>query len=133
MFAGQVIVGPCVSFTVTVKVHCGPAVVVQVTIVVPTGKNDPDAGLHATVPKLPPAPRMSWNAAPPIEISSTPPSKVDSVSKLFRKFNRADAVAMAITGEFSRLSRMLLGSVEKASFGAVSGLVVEVTHGGAPV
>jgi hypothetical protein len=43
---GQVMVGGCVSTTVTVKVHWrwgGPAVV-QVTVVVPTGKNEPEAG-----------------------------------------------------------------------------------------
>ena len=46
---GQVIVGGCVSFTVTVNVQLGPAVLVQVTVVVPTGKNEPDAGLQVAV------------------------------------------------------------------------------------
>jgi hypothetical protein len=50
--AGHVIAGGCVSFTVTVKEQLGP-LVVQVTVVVPTGKNDPDAGLHVTVPHVP--------------------------------------------------------------------------------
>jgi hypothetical protein len=52
-FAGQVIDGGCVSFTVTVNVQLGPAVVVQATVVVPTGKNDPDAGLQVTAPQSP--------------------------------------------------------------------------------
>ena len=45
------IVGGCVSFTVTVNVHVddGNPVTAQVTVVVPTGKNDPDAGLQVAV------------------------------------------------------------------------------------
>ena len=50
---GQVIVGGWVSLTVTVNVQLGPAVVVQVTVVVPTGKNDPEAGEQVTVPHVP--------------------------------------------------------------------------------
>jgi hypothetical protein len=50
-FAGQTSVGACVSLTVIVKVQTGPAVVVQVTVVVPLGKNDPDAGEQVTVPQ----------------------------------------------------------------------------------
>ena len=46
-------VGFCASTTVTVKVQLGPADDVAVTVVVPTGKNDPDAGLVITVPQLP--------------------------------------------------------------------------------
>ena len=53
VFGGHVIVGACVSVTVTVNVQLGPAVVVQVTVVVPTGKNEPDAGLQVTVPQVP--------------------------------------------------------------------------------
>ena len=53
MFAGHVIVGGCVSLTVTVKVQLGPLVVVQVTVVVPFGKNEPDAGEQVTVPHVP--------------------------------------------------------------------------------
>ena len=49
--AGQVIVGGCVSFMVTVNEQLGPAVVVQVTVVVPTGKNEPEAGLQVIVPQ----------------------------------------------------------------------------------
>lgn len=52
-FAGHVIVGGCVSLTVTVKVHIAPEVSEHVTVVVPTGKNEPDAGVHVTVPHGP--------------------------------------------------------------------------------
>ena len=50
MFAGQVIVGACVSFTVTVKVQVAPVVVDTFTVVVPIGKKEPDAGVDVTVP-----------------------------------------------------------------------------------
>ena len=53
MFAGQVIVGACVSLTVTVKLQLGPAPVVQVTVVVPFGNVDPELGAHVTVPHVP--------------------------------------------------------------------------------
>ena len=53
MFAGHTTVGACVSVTVTVNEQLGPAVVVQLTVVVPTGKLDPEAGVHVTVPQLP--------------------------------------------------------------------------------
>jgi hypothetical protein len=53
MGAGQLIAGGCVSATVTVNEQLGPEIVVQLTVVVPTGKNDPDAGVHVTVPQLP--------------------------------------------------------------------------------
>src|SRR5258706_327125 len=53
MFAGQVIAGACESVTVTVKVHepvlpLG-SVAVQVTVVVPFTKVEPDAGEQLTV------------------------------------------------------------------------------------
>ncbi len=48
---GHVIIGPSLSFTVTVKLHEGPAVVEQLTVVVPTGKNEPDVGEQVTVPQ----------------------------------------------------------------------------------
>jgi hypothetical protein len=38
---------------VTVKVQRGPADEVQVTVLVPTAKNEPDGGVHVTVPQLP--------------------------------------------------------------------------------
>ena len=50
MLAGQVIVGGWVSFTLTVNVQLGPAVEVHVTVVVPTGKNEPEAGEQVIVP-----------------------------------------------------------------------------------
>jgi hypothetical protein len=53
-FAGQVIVGGCVSLTVTVNVHMDPVELVQVTLVVPFGKNEPAAGEHITMPQAPP-------------------------------------------------------------------------------
>ena len=45
------IVGGCVSLTVTVNEQLGPAVVLQVTVVVPFGNNDPEAGEQVTVPQ----------------------------------------------------------------------------------
>jgi hypothetical protein len=42
-----------VSLIVIVKVQLGPAVFVQVMVVVPTGKNEPEAGLHVIVPQVP--------------------------------------------------------------------------------
>jgi len=43
-------VGGCVSLTVTVNVQLCPAVVEQVTVVVPLGKNDPEGGVQMAVP-----------------------------------------------------------------------------------
>ena len=56
MLAGQVRVP--VSVTVTMKrqvviVLPDESVAVQVTLVIPTGKTDPDAGSQVTVPQLP--------------------------------------------------------------------------------
>ena len=52
-FAGQVIVGGCVSLTVTVKVQelvlFELSVAVQVTVVVPLRKVEPEAGAQTTV------------------------------------------------------------------------------------
>jgi hypothetical protein len=53
LFGGQVTVGGCVSFTRTVNEQLGPAVDEQVTVVVPTEKNEPDGGEHVTVPQAP--------------------------------------------------------------------------------
>ncbi|MBK7560365.1 MAG: hypothetical protein IPI68_02345 [Chitinophagaceae bacterium] len=44
ILAGQTIVGTVLSTTVTVNVQLGPAAVVAVTVVVPLGKKEPDAG-----------------------------------------------------------------------------------------
>ena len=52
-FSGHVIAGGCVSLTVTVKVQLVSVVEVQVTVVVPTGKKDPDAGEQVIVPQSP--------------------------------------------------------------------------------
>lgn len=54
MFAGQVTEGFWVSLTVTVKLQGSDilfdaSVAVHVTVVIPTGKLDPDAGLQFTV------------------------------------------------------------------------------------
>ena len=51
--AGQVIVGACVSFTVTVNMQVEPLDVVTVTVVVPFGKKEPEAGLALMVPHEP--------------------------------------------------------------------------------
>ena len=51
MSAGHAITGFCVSLTVTVKLHVAPWTAVQSTGVVPTGKNEPGAGLQLTVPQ----------------------------------------------------------------------------------
>jgi hypothetical protein len=51
--AGHVATGACVSWIVTEKVQDGPACDEHVTVVVPTGKNDPDAGLQVIAPQLP--------------------------------------------------------------------------------
>jgi hypothetical protein len=49
----QVTLGGSVSLTVTVNEQPGPAIVVQVTVVVPFGKKEPDGGVHVTVPQPP--------------------------------------------------------------------------------
>lgn len=41
------------STTLTVKLELAPDVVVTFTVVVPTGKNDPEAGLALTTPQVP--------------------------------------------------------------------------------
>jgi hypothetical protein len=54
MFCGQVIVGGCVSRTVTVNeqeaVLFDVSLTLQVTVVVPTGKVEPEAGEQTGVP-----------------------------------------------------------------------------------
>ena len=51
---GQLTVGPWLSLTVTVKLQAGPAVVLQLTVVIPFGKNEPAAGAQVTVPQFAP-------------------------------------------------------------------------------
>jgi hypothetical protein len=46
---GHVIVHAPAAVTVTVKLQLPEPEVVQLTVVVPTGKDEPDAGLHVTV------------------------------------------------------------------------------------
>jgi hypothetical protein len=52
MLAGQVTTGGWLSFTVTVNmqlpVRLEESVTVQVTVVIPFGNTEPDAGLHTT-------------------------------------------------------------------------------------
>jgi hypothetical protein len=50
---GFVIVGDSLSTTVTLKVLVAPEVEVVVTVVSPTGKNEPDAGVLVNTPQLP--------------------------------------------------------------------------------
>jgi hypothetical protein len=54
-FAGQATVGAWTSFTVTVNEQVEPAVELQLTVVVPTGKNEPEAGVQVIVPQEPEA------------------------------------------------------------------------------
>ena len=63
---------------------------------------------------------MSVKAPAPMAISTTPPSKVDSRSKLLRKDNLAVAVEMAMVGVSSTTSVTTAGSGMKAALGAVS-------------
>jgi hypothetical protein len=44
-------VGFCVSLTVVLKLQVGPAELVQLTVVFPTGKKDPEEGAQVTVPQ----------------------------------------------------------------------------------
>jgi hypothetical protein len=50
---GSLRVGDSVSLTMTSKLLLAPDVDVTVTVVVPTGKNDPEAGLLVSTPQLP--------------------------------------------------------------------------------
>lgn len=53
VIGAQEICGASVSLTFTVNEQLGPAVVEQFTVVVPTGKDEPDAGAQVTVPQEP--------------------------------------------------------------------------------
>ena len=55
MFPGQEITGGSVSLTVAVNEQLVPEVVLQVTVVVPTGKSDPEGGVQVTAPQVLPA------------------------------------------------------------------------------
>jgi hypothetical protein len=67
MFPGQEIVGAAVSTTVTLKLHPPPPVEdVVTTVVVPIGKNEPEAGLLVIVPQVPkPSAELKVTFAPP--------------------------------------------------------------------
>jgi hypothetical protein len=53
---GQVMAGGCALLTVTVRLHAGPSQAeVQVTVVVPTGKTEPDGGEQVTGKLVPTA------------------------------------------------------------------------------
>jgi hypothetical protein len=54
LFEGQLVtVGAADAITVTVKSQLDPSVLLQVTMVVPAGNADPDAGVQVTVPHEP--------------------------------------------------------------------------------
>ena len=53
MFAGQVTVGTCVSFTVTVNEQFAPPGSLQFTVVVPFVNVEPEAGVQVTLPQVP--------------------------------------------------------------------------------
>src|SRR3954468_8491164 len=72
---------------------------------------------------------MSAYAPPLMLISSTMPSNPLSVLKLLRKLNDCPAAGSANEGVISSVLPTPLGSGAKASFGAVSGVVTDVTHG----
>src|SRR5687768_13010021 len=63
---------------------------------------------------------MSVNAPAPIAISSTPPSKVLSRSKLFLKLSCAALLVIAMVGVSSTTSVTTAGSFMNAALGAVS-------------
>ena len=52
------------SCTVTLTEQVGPAVDVQVTVVIPTGKNEPEGGEQVIVPQLPLAEGEKVTTAP---------------------------------------------------------------------
>ena len=49
----ELIVGNCVSFTLTVNEQLCPEAELTFTVVVPTAKKDPEAGVAVMVPQLP--------------------------------------------------------------------------------
>jgi len=53
LFAGHAIVGATESRTAIVKLQFVPLAVVQVTVFVPFGKNEPEGGEEITAPQLP--------------------------------------------------------------------------------
>lgn len=54
LFVAQVVMaGGLAGITVTLKSQFAPSAPVQVTTVLPTRKDEPEAGLQVTVPQLP--------------------------------------------------------------------------------
>jgi hypothetical protein len=53
VLAGHMIVGGCVSLTVTVNEQADPDAGVQITVVAPLGKVEPDGGTQVTESQLP--------------------------------------------------------------------------------
>jgi len=51
---GHFIVGGCASLTVTTKLQGAPVLPKQMTLLVPTGKTEPDPGLQVNAPQLSP-------------------------------------------------------------------------------
>jgi hypothetical protein len=77
IFAGQEIVGGLVSRTVTVKKQLAPPISEEdVTVCVPTVKNEPDAGLFVTAPQLP----STEAAANETKAPGLPPDVVSAVT-----------------------------------------------------
>src|SRR6266542_5305435 len=72
---------------------------------------------------------MSWYAPPLTLISRTPPSNPLSRLKAFLKLACAGRPLMWITGLTSSVTPKFGTSGAKASFGALDGFVVDVTHG----
>jgi hypothetical protein len=64
MLLEQLIAGLSRSSTVTVKVQLGPSEKVLVTVVVPTGKKEPEGGLFVTVPQSPVIVLVKFTIAP---------------------------------------------------------------------
>src|SRR3954468_12025697 len=77
---------------------------------------------------------MSVKGPPLIEISSTPPSKLDSRMYLFRNVMRLAPVGhIRIGGETNEPSLMVGRSGANAALGTVSGVLVVVVHGLVPI
>src|SRR5207249_2376070 len=80
-----------------------------------------------------PVVRTSTNAPPLILISRTMPSKpvpaLASMLKRFWKVNIPPPAGTAVVGVINSVLPLLVTSGANASFGALAGLAVEVTHG----
>jgi hypothetical protein len=63
---------------------------------------------------------ISWNAPPPMLISNTPPSKLLSRSKFWRKLNWAELLWTGMLDDSRRLSLIASGSLTNAALGSES-------------